>query len=207
MVMVPPTLAAIARGINSLEADTFAAWQIPITTGIRQATVPVLEDTEDIAMVTSITAAIRRTSLVPAFLTTATPIASARPVLNIAAPMTNIPPNRTTVELDRPAYTCLAGRTPRIPRTVQAAIAVTASGISSVTNRNAATARTHSVIMAGSIIFTFLSDDSLTGFPTGAGGCSSKNVSGRFLETHIKLFDKNSLNRMNPEIISGKRLP
>lgn len=63
------------------------------------------------------------------------------------------------------------------------------------------------MIMAGSIIFTFLSDDSLTGFPTGAGGCSSKNVSGRFLETHIKLFDKNSLNRMNPEIISGKRLP
>ena len=34
---------------------------------------------------------------------------------------------------------------------VQAAIAVTASGISSVTNRKAATASTHSVIIAGSI--------------------------------------------------------
>jgi len=185
MVMVPPTLAAIASGINSLEAGTLAAWQIPMTTGIKHATVPVLEDTEDIAMVTSITAAIRRTSPVPAFLTTATPIASARPVLNIAAPMTNIPPNRTTVELDRPAYTCLAGRTPRIPRTVQAAIAVTASGISSVTNKNAATARTHSVIMAGSIIFTFLSDVSLALCLRGAGGGEPEKISGRFLETHM----------------------
>ena len=38
-----------------------------------------------------------------AFLTTAMPIASARPVLNMAAPMTNRPPKRTTVELDKPA--------------------------------------------------------------------------------------------------------
>jgi len=41
------------------------------------------------------------------------------------------------------------------------------------------------VIMAGSIIFTFLSDDSLTGFPTGAGGGEPEKISGRFLETHM----------------------
>ena len=151
MVMVPPTLAAIARGISSLDAGIFAAWQIPMITGMRQATVPVLEETADNTMVTSIIAAIRGISLVPAFFTTATPIASARPVLNIAAPMTNMPPKSTTVELDKPAYTALEGRTPRMPRAVQAAMAVTASGISSVIKRNAATASTLKVIMAGSI--------------------------------------------------------
>ena len=72
-------------------------------TGIRQATVPVLEDTAERMMVTVMIAAISGISLVPAFLTTATPMASARPVLNIAAPITNIPPKRTTVELDIPA--------------------------------------------------------------------------------------------------------
>ena len=103
MVMVPPTLAAIARGMSSFDGEILAAWQIPIITGMRQATVPVLEDTEERTMVTSMIAAMSGTWLVPAFLTTAMPIASARPVLNIAAPITNIPPKRTTVELDKPA--------------------------------------------------------------------------------------------------------
>ena len=101
-------------------------------------------------------AAISGTSLVPAFFTTVIPIASARPVLNIAAPMTNIPPNKTTVEFESPAYTAFDGKTPKIPNAVHAAIAVTARGISSVTKRNAATASTHNVIIAGSIKFTFL---------------------------------------------------
>ena len=52
MVMVPPTLAAIARGISSLDAGMLAALAIPIITGMRHATVPVLEDTEDRIMVT-----------------------------------------------------------------------------------------------------------------------------------------------------------
>ena len=151
MVMVPPTLAAIARGISSLEAGIFAALAIPMITGMRHATVPVLEDTADRAMVTTMIAPMSGTSFVPALFTTQRPTASARPVLNMAAPMTNMPPKRTTVELERPAYTCLDGSTPRIPRAVQAAIAVTASGISSVTNRNAATASTHNVVIAGSI--------------------------------------------------------
>ena len=103
MVMVPPTLAATARGINSLEAGMWAALAIPMITGMRHATVPVLEDTEDRMMVTSIIAPISGTSFVPALLTTQRPIASARPVLNIAAPITNIPPKSTTVELERPA--------------------------------------------------------------------------------------------------------
>ena len=156
MVIVPPTLAAIARGMSSLDAGILAAWQMPTITGIRQATVPVLEDREERTIVTSMIAAMSGISFVPAFLTTATPIASARPVLNIAAPMTNMPPKSTTVEFESPAYTCLDGSTPRMPSAVQAAIAVTASGISSVTNRNAATASTHSVIIAGSIKTTFL---------------------------------------------------
>ena len=57
MVMVPPTLAAIASGINSLDAGILAAWQIPMITGIKQATVPVLDDTADSTMVTSMIAA------------------------------------------------------------------------------------------------------------------------------------------------------
>ena len=76
MVMVPPTLAAIARGMSSFDGEILAAWQIPIITGMRQATVPVLEDTEERTMVTSMIAAMSGTWLVPAFLTTATPIAS-----------------------------------------------------------------------------------------------------------------------------------
>ena len=73
-------VAAIARGISSFDGEIFAAWQIPIITGMRQATVPVLEDTAERAMVTSMIAAMSGTWLVPAFLTTAMPIASARPV-------------------------------------------------------------------------------------------------------------------------------
>ena len=61
IVMVPPTLAAIANGISSLEGAIFAAWQIPMITGIRQATVPVLDDTEDKTIVTSIIAVISGT--------------------------------------------------------------------------------------------------------------------------------------------------
>ena len=80
MVMVPPTLAAIARGMSSFDGEILAAWQIPIITGMRQATVPVLDDTEERTMVTSMIAAMSGTWLVPAFLTTAMPIASARPV-------------------------------------------------------------------------------------------------------------------------------
>ena len=71
MVMVPPTLAAIASGISCLEAGSFATVQIPMMTGIRQATVPVLEDTAERMMVTVMIAAISGISLVPAFLTTA----------------------------------------------------------------------------------------------------------------------------------------
>ncbi len=64
-----------------MEAGIFAAWQIPMMTGIRQATVPVFEETEDSTQVTIMIAAINGSSLVPAFFTTAIPIASARPSL------------------------------------------------------------------------------------------------------------------------------
>ena len=85
-----------------------------------------MEETEDKIIVTSIIAPMSGISFVPALFTTAIPIASARPVLNIAAPITNIPPNKTTVEFESPAYTAFEGNMPRIPNAVHAAIAVTA---------------------------------------------------------------------------------
>ena len=73
-VIVPPTLAATARDISWEEADSLAAAQICTTTGKRQATVAVLDDTADNTTVTNTKANIKRFSPVPAALTTVTPI-------------------------------------------------------------------------------------------------------------------------------------
>ena len=118
---------------------------------MRHATVAVFEETEDRTIVISMIAAISERSFVPDFLTTAMPIFCATPVWNIAAPMMNIPAKRTTVEFDNPAKTSFGVKTPNNPSEIAAPIAVTASGISSVANRNAATARTPSVTIAASI--------------------------------------------------------
>ena len=67
--------------------------------------------------------------------------------------MTNIPANKTTVESERPENTCCGVSTPKRPNAIDAPIAVTANGISSVTKKNAATAKTHKVITAGLIKF------------------------------------------------------
>jgi hypothetical protein len=56
------------------------------------------------------------------------------------APTTNMPANRTTVELDRPLNTCFAGINPNRPQAMEPAIAVTARGIISVTKNKAITA-------------------------------------------------------------------
>jgi hypothetical protein len=51
-----------------------------------------------------------------------------------------MPANRTTVELDRPLNTCLAGINPNKPQAIEPAIAVTARGIISVMKNKAMTA-------------------------------------------------------------------
>ena len=151
IVIVPPTFAATASAMSCGETGTFAAAQIWITTGMRQATVAVFEETDERTIVMNMIAAIRGASLLPDFFTTAIPIFCASPVWNIAAPMTNIPANRTTVELDKPENTCAGVSTPNSPSEIAAPIAVTASGIISVAKRIAATARTPNVSIAASI--------------------------------------------------------
>ena len=151
IVMVPPTLAATARAMSCGETARRATAQICTTTGSRQATVAVFDETEDRMIVTIMMAAIRRFSPVPAAWTTVMPMRWARPVWNIAAPMTNMPAKSTTVEFDRPEKTCFGVRTPSRPRAIEAPIAVTASGMSSVTKKKAATPRTIRVNTAGSI--------------------------------------------------------
>ena len=121
-----------------------------MTTGIRQATVAVFDETEDKVIVMTIKAIISRLSSVPDFFTTSTPIFCARPVWNIAAPMTNMPANRTTVEFDRPANTSAGVSTPRKPRAIAAPIAVTASGMISVAKKKAAMPSTTKVNVAAS---------------------------------------------------------
>ena len=111
----------------------------------------MLESTEDIPAVTSIKAIIRPFSLLPALLTTEIPIFCAKPVWNNAAPIINIPANKTTVLSDKPLNTCFIGITPNKPSAIAPPIEVIASGIISVTNNNAITPRTIKVCTAGSI--------------------------------------------------------
>jgi hypothetical protein len=66
----------------------------------------------------------------------------------MAVPTTNIPANRTTVSLDRPEKVSLGVRTPHTPKVKVPNIEVTATGISSVTNRKATTPSTIKVIVA-----------------------------------------------------------
>ena len=79
-VIVPPSPAAKASGISSREAEILALAQIPITTGIRHAVVPVLESTADITAAIIIIPNIRLFSLLPNMRTTPPPILCARPV-------------------------------------------------------------------------------------------------------------------------------
>ena len=79
-VIVPPSPAANAKGINSREAEILALAQIPITTGIRQAVVPVLESTADISAAMIIMPNIRLFSPLPNIRTTPPPIFWASPV-------------------------------------------------------------------------------------------------------------------------------
>ena len=157
IVMVPPTFAATASAMSCGETGIFAAAQICTTTGMRQATVAVFDDTEESTIVMVIRAIISARSFVPDFFTTAMPIHCASPVWNIAAPMTNIPAKSTTVELDNPENTSLGVKTPKSPSAIAAPIAVTASGIISVAKNSAATPSTASVSVAGSIT-TYLSN-------------------------------------------------
>ena len=107
-----------------------------------------MEVTDDSAAATTMVPIIREFSPVPVNLTTVTPICWANPVWNIAAPMTNIAANRTTVELDRPENTVFIGMMPKMPQAIAPAIAVTARGSNSVTKKNATKARIIRVIVA-----------------------------------------------------------
>ena len=80
IVIVPPTFAATASAMSCGETGRRAAAQIWMTTGMRQATVAVFEDTDERMIVMSISAAINARSSLPDFLTTAMPIFCASPV-------------------------------------------------------------------------------------------------------------------------------
>ena len=107
-----------------------------------------MEVNADKTAATAILPNIREFSPVPVNLTTVVPIFWASPVWNIAAPMTNIAANRTTVELDKPENTVFIGMMPRTPQAIAPAIAVTARGSNSVTKKNATKAKTIRVIVA-----------------------------------------------------------
>ena len=113
---------------------------MPSTTGNKQAAVPVLESTEESAQPTSMIPNIKLFSPVPESFTTVAPIFCAKPVWKRAAPTTNMPANKTTVELERPLKTAFVGINPRSPQAIAPLIAVTAKGISSVTKNKATTA-------------------------------------------------------------------
>ena len=151
IVTEPPTLAATASAMSCVDTGIRAAAQIWMTTGMRQATVAVFDENEEITMVMNMSAAIRRFSPVPDFLTTEMPMVWASPVWNMADPTTNMPAKSTTVEFESPENTSLGVSTPSSPREIAAPIAVTASGTSSVTKSTAATPNTHRVMLAGSM--------------------------------------------------------
>ena len=82
---------------------------MPITTGSRQAAVPVLERHMLKTAATTIMHSIKFFWLLPARLTINTPMLCASPVWNIAAPTTNIPANSVTVGCESPKNTPLSG--------------------------------------------------------------------------------------------------
>ena len=74
IVLIPPTPAAKAIGINWRDAGILATAQIPTTTGSKAAVVPVLDKNADIIAVITMMASIKLFSLVPARDTTVSPI-------------------------------------------------------------------------------------------------------------------------------------
>ena len=79
-VHVPPRPAAKASGIIWRDTGRCASLQIPITTGIRQAVVPVLERKADMTAAIIMIPIISLISPVPKSLTTWEPMSWARPV-------------------------------------------------------------------------------------------------------------------------------
>ncbi len=141
MVIVPPKPAAKARGIRTLLLLMPAEAAIPIAIGIITAVVPVLLNTADSPAVVIKTPSKISIGLPFAKPTTKLPILPAAPVSNRAAPTTNIPPKRTTLESAKPAIACLGVRTPVKFRATGAQRAVIAKGINSVIKKKATKAK------------------------------------------------------------------
>ena len=80
IVKMPPKATPKASGSSWREAGNLAAAQMPITTGIRQAVVPVLDKKPDKTAPTIMIPSIRLFSPVPNMRTTFLPMFCARPV-------------------------------------------------------------------------------------------------------------------------------
>ena len=159
IVKMPPKAMPNASGSSCLEAGSLAAEQMPSTTGIRQAVVPVLDKKPDRTAPMIMIPSIRLFSLVPNTETTFFPMFCASPVWNIAAPTTNMPANRSTEELERPEKTALGVMKPNRPQATAPPIDVTASGISSVMKSKAITASSNKNCTSGVMIINSFSPE------------------------------------------------
>ena len=142
--------AANTSGIRrrDLLYPDFAA--IPMTTGIRTAAVPVLDNTPLMKPTITIIAMISILSVFANFVTIP-PILFAMPVSNNAPPTMNMETNKMTLLSMNPAKAVLTSRTPVTTRPIQTIMDVTPSGIFSSTNMITANKRNSSVIVDGLI--------------------------------------------------------
>ena len=142
--------AANTSGIRrrDLLYPDFAA--IPMTTGIRTAAVPVLDNTPLMRPTITIIAMISILSVFANFVTIP-PILFAMPVSNNAPPTMNMETNKMTLLSMNPSKAVLTSRTPVTTRPIQTIMDVTPSGIFSSTNMITANRRNSSVIVDGLI--------------------------------------------------------
>ena len=146
----PPMAAANTSGISrrDLLYPDFAA--IPITTGIRTAAVPVLDNTPLINPTITMMATISIRSLFANF-DTISPTLFAIPVSNSAPPTINIDTNKITLLSINPENAVFASNTPVSTKPIQTIIEVSPRGIFSSTNITTANAKNSSVMVDGLI--------------------------------------------------------
>ena len=145
MEIFPPIAAANTIGIKNLVWLKPPFLQIPITTGIITAAVPVLDKKPDIIPVSIIIAIIRIVSFLANLLTTL-PTSTATPVSKKAAPIINIAINKITLESTKPLKASVAVNTPERCNPTATIIAVIDNGIFSNANITIANTRNPNVI-------------------------------------------------------------
>jgi len=160
---LPPMAAAKTRGIRRRERLKPDLAEMPMTTGISTAAVPVLERTPLMRPTISMMAMMRLRSVL-ANLVTMPPISLAMPVSKRAPPTMNMATKRMTLLLMKPLKAAFTSRTPVSTRPTQTIMEVRPRGIFSVTNMTTAKARKIRVMTAGLMFRSSLII--LTGFET-----------------------------------------